>query len=166
MNAADQLPPVAKKYLSNIRSGWKLRLYFLKSLPSAWWWGIKIKSVQPERCEIILPYSWRTKNPFQSIYFAAQAGAGELSTGILANVARLGKGNISMLIVKQKATFMKKANSTTTFTCEDGLLTQEAVRQAIETNLPQTATMLSTGRNAQGEIVSTVQLTWSFKLKN
>ena len=159
------LLPAARKYLRDIRSPWKLKLYFLKNLPSALWWGIRVKSAAPERAEATLPYSWRTQNPFKSIYFAAQCGAGELSTGILANLARLGQGNISMLVLEQKAEFVKKANTLTTFTCDEGLQVFETVQKAVETGEPQVITMTSTGRNTSGEAVSRIYITWSFKVR-
>jgi hypothetical protein len=156
----------ALRYLRNIRSPWKLLFYFLKNLPSAWWWGIRIKSVSPERAEVTLPFNWRTKNPFHSIYFAAMVGAGELSTGVLANLARFGKGNLSMLVLRQEAEFLKKASSAVTFSCEDGLKVQAAVQKAVESGEPQTVTMLSTGRNEKAEEVARVLITWTFKARN
>lgn len=163
--ATEKLPPAAQKYLRSIRSSWKLKLYFLKNLPSAFWWGIRVKSASPDRAEATLPYSWRTQNPFKSIYFAAQCGAGELSTGILANLARIGRGHISMLVVDQKSEFVKKANTLTTFTCEEGPQVFETVKKAVESGEPQVITMTSTGRNTSGEVVSRIYITWSFKAK-
>ncbi|MBI5916243.1 MAG: DUF4442 domain-containing protein [Bacteroidetes bacterium] len=152
-------------YLQSIQSPWKLRLYFLKNLPSAWWWGLRLKSASTERTEIVIPYNWRTRNPFRSIYFAALAGAGELSTGILATSARLSHGNISMLVLEQRAEFFKKASTSVTFTCEDGRKVFEAVKLAAESKTPQTVTMLGTGRNPSGEVVAKVYITWTFKMR-
>ncbi|MEZ4961801.1 MAG: DUF4442 domain-containing protein [Saprospiraceae bacterium] len=161
----EKLAPVAAKYLHDIQSPGKLKLYFLKNLPSAAWWGLQVKSATPYRAEVVIPYNWRTKNPFRSIYFAALAGAGELSTGILANLARMGTVPISMLVVRQEAEFVKKATTPITFTCEEGALVQETVKKAVETRLPQTLRMTGTGRDATGEIVCKVYMTWSFKAK-
>ncbi len=160
-----ELAPAAQKYLQDIRSTWKLRLYFLKNLPSAIWWGFGVKYAAPDRAEATIPFNWRTQNPFKSIYFAAQCGAGELSTGILANLARMGQGNISMLVLDQKAEFVKKANTLVTFSCDEGPQVFETVRKAVETGEPQTITMTSTGRNTSGEVVSRIYITWTFKLR-
>jgi len=165
-NPTEGLPPAAQKYLRDIRSPWKLILYFLKKLPSALWWGIRVKSAATDRAEATLPFNWRTQNPFKSIYFAAQCGAGELSTGILANLARMGRGNISMLVLEQKAEFVKKANTLTTFSCDEGPQVFETVKKAVETGEPQVITMTSTGRNTSGEVVSRIFITWTFKAKN
>lgn len=161
----EQLSPTAAKYLRDIQSLWKLRLYFIKNLPSALWWGFRIKRATIETSEITIPYNWRTRNPFHSIYFAALAGAGELSTGIMANLARMSGGNVSMLVLEQRAEFVKKASDTITFTCEDGAKVFKTVKTAVETQQPQTLTMLGTGRNPQGEVVARVYITWTFKLR-
>ncbi|MFQ5448839.1 MAG: PaaI family thioesterase [Saprospiraceae bacterium] len=159
------LPKAASAYLSHLQSPWKLWLYFIKNLPSALWWGLRIEQVNERESRIVIPYNWRTKNPFRSIYFAALAGAGELSTGVLASMARLGQGDISMLVLEQRAEFFKKASSTITFTCTQGAEVQETVQRAIDTLEAQTITMLGTGRNMSGEIVCKIFITWTFKVR-
>lgn len=124
-----------------------------------------MKSANIARTEVTIPYNWRTRNPFKSIYFAALAGAGELSTGVMANLARMSGGDVSMLVLEQRAEFVKKATTVITFTCEDGEQVFETVAAAVKTHLPQTLTMLGTGRNAQGEVVARVYITWTFKLR-
>lgn len=157
---------IIKDYLSDLNSPWKMQLYYLKNLPSAFWWRIKVISCSPYRTEVELPYSWRTQNPFRSIYFAAQAGAAELSTGLMATIALKGRGKISMLVTNIEMEFLKKASSTITFTCEEGIKIIEAVQQAIDTGEGVKVTINSTGTLANGEIASKIKITWSFKLKN
>ena len=74
-------------------------------------------------------------------------------------------GDVSMLVLEQRAEFLKKASSTITFTCEDGPKVFETVKAAVSTRQPQTITMLGTGRNANGETVARVFITWTFKLR-
>lgn len=149
----------------NLATPWKMRLYFLRKLPSCWFWGVRIREVAPERCRVTIPYGWRTQNPFRSTYFAALAGAAELSTGALAMIALHGRGRISMLITGLEGQFTKKANTRTTFTCEQGKAIQDAVQKAIDTGEGQTVRILSVGRNEAGEEVCRFRLTWSFKVK-
>ena len=158
-----KLTSEARKYLNDIRSNGKIRLYFLKNLPTAFWWGLKVVEVTAEHCKVSIPFNWRTQNPFNSIYFAALAGAGELATGTLANMARLGKGSISMLVVDQRAEFFKKANGKTFFTCNQGSEVQRVVDEAIATGEGRTITMTATGRNQDGETLCKIHITWSFK---
>lgn len=142
-----------------------MQLHFLKNLPTAIWWGVRVKSCSPYRTEVELPYSWRTQNPFRSIYFAAQAGAAELSTGLMATIALQGRGKISMLVTNFETEFLKKANSSITFTCEEGIKIIEAIQRAIDTREGVKVTINSTGTLKNGEIVSRVKITWSFKPK-
>jgi hypothetical protein len=165
VNASARISPQAQKYLQDLRSTWKLKLYFLKNLPSAWYWGFRVVSASLQRSEVAIPFNWRTQNPFSSIYFAALAGAGELSTGILANLARMSNGDISMLVLEQRAEFVKKASSTIIFSCEDGEKVFSTVETAAATGQPQTLTMLGTGRNTNSEVVARIYITWTFKLR-
>lgn len=158
-----QFSPEANQFLKQARSSWKLNFYFLKNLPSAWWWGLRLEHADNDKCKVSLPFNWRTQNPFRSIYFAALAGAGEFSTGIIASAARMGRGNISMLVIDQKMEFVKKANSKITFTCEDAQKVIEVVEKAAKSSEAQTCHMTAVGRNEAGEKVATFEIVWSFK---
>lgn len=162
---SSSLPAEAQRYLNDLQLAWKLKLYFLKNLPSALWWGLQVVNADPDRCQVRIPFNWRTQNPFRSIYFAALAGAGELATGTLANMARLGLGDISMLVLEQRAEFLKKANTAVVFTCEQGPEVRQVVQEAVATGEPRTITMTATGENTRGEICCRVHITWTFKLR-
>lgn len=163
--ASFQLDKVKASYLATVRRPWKMNLYFLRYLPSALFWGIRITEASPERCTTRLRYGWRTQNPFRSIYFAAQAGAAEMSTGLLAIIALQGKPPVSMLVLEIRVEYFKKAKGTTFFTCTDGQAIEAAIERAISSGEGQTFTATSTGRLASGEEVSRTCLTWSFKPK-
>lgn len=149
--------------LNQKRNMW---FYFLLQLPSAWFWGMKIKSVDHDKGVVNLPYSWFSKNPFRSIYFAAQTGAAELSTGILGIIAIEGKPPMSMLITSVEGEFVKKADSLTTFTCNDGGIIRETVDLAITSSEGQAVTVISIGVDSNGDVVSRFKFTWSFKTKS
>lgn len=161
----DAKAPGLLSLIRNLGTPWKMRLYFLQRLPSCWFWGVRVREATPARCQVTIPYSWRTQNPFRSIYFAALAGAAELSTGALALIALHGRGRISMLITGLEGQFVKKADTLTTFTCEQGDVIQEAVQEAIDSGEGRTARILTVGRNEAGEEVCRFWLTWSFKVK-
>jgi len=153
----------AQTFIKDAKSGFKLSLYFLKNLPSAWWWGLRLKHADEESCQVTIPYNWRTKNPFRSIYFAALAGAGEFSTGLPASIARMGRGSIAMLVIDQKMEFVKKATGVITFTCNDIQKVIAKVEEASETGEPVTCEMESVGANENGEVVARFYIVWSFK---
>ncbi|MEB2786767.1 DUF4442 domain-containing protein [Algoriphagus persicinus] len=158
------LKPGALAYQKKMSNPIYFWVGMLIKLPSAVFWGFKIKNLDAEKCVVSIPYSWRTQNPFKSIYFAALAGAAELSTGALCQLGISGLGKYSMLVVDFRAEYFKKANQTITFTCEQG---QELV-SLLESLNPQDTdklTMISSGKNPQGEEVARFYVTWSFKRK-
>ncbi len=157
--------PAVKKLLSDLNNPWKMRLYYWQRLPSLLFWGVRIQYCDPYRAEVAISFRWRTQNPFRSTYFAALCGAAELSTGVLGLIAVLGRGNISMLITRIEANFIKKATGLTIFTCEEGHKLREAVQRAIDTGEAQQVQITSVGRNSEGETIATATLTWSFKRK-
>ena len=158
------LKPAALAYQRKMSNPLFFWFGMLIKLPSAVFWKFRIKELSAERCVVTVPYSWRTQNPFKSIYFAAMAGAGELSTGALCQLAISGLGKFSMLVVDFRAEYFKKANQKITFTCEQG---RELfiLLESMQPNGTGTLTMISTGKNPQGEEVARFFVTWSFKRK-
>lgn len=164
--ALPRLTSQAKKQMSDLQNRLKFSLYLLGNLPGAWFFGCRVNHIDEEQCIVKLPYSWFSKNPFKSIYFAAQCAAAELSTGLPTAVAITGKASTSMLLVKIETTFHKKANQTAFFTCAENQKAQEMVNKAIESNEPQTFTLKSIGKDAQGNLLSETLVTWSVKKRS
>lgn len=137
----------------------------LFKLPTAIFWKLRVKQLDAESCIVTIPYFWRSQNPFRSIYFAALAGAAELSTGALCQLALAGKGKFSMLVVDFRAEFHKKANQKIAFTCEQG---KELFELIDSLSIDETAqlTMFSNGLNENGDLVARFHITWSFKRKS
>ena len=81
----------------------------LTSLPAALFSGIKVQRVDEHSSEISVRYSWFSKNPFKSIYFACLAMAAEMASGVLALVHTVDKQpSVSMLVFNMQAAFHKK----------------------------------------------------------
>lgn len=143
-----------------------LKLYLLKSLPAAWFVGLKLKSLSEQEAVVALRYSWWSSNPFGSIYFAALLAAGEFSSGIIAAALLRGyKQRISMLVSGVEADFRKKAKGICTFTCTDGVALQSCIQKAVESGLAQSITCTTTAKNELGEIVAEIRISWTFKVK-
>lgn len=153
------------KLLSDFNKPFKMWLFTLIKLPSALFMGVKVHRMTTEVGQTSVPYGWRSQNPFQSIYFAAQCSAGEMSTGLPAMLALKGRGKVSMLVSHIEASFVKKATSKTIFTCNDVAAVFETVERAIATKEAQTIVMTTTGVQATGETVAVMRVTWSFKAK-
>lgn len=158
------MTPEAKSYLEKMTNPFIFWWAMLFKLPSAIFWRLKIKKLDAESCEVSIPYFWRSQNPFKSIYFAALAGAAELSTGALCQLSMAGKGKFSMLVVDFRAEYFKKADQLITFSCNQGQ-ELEAIIDQLQPGESNKLTMISTGINKNGEMVARFHVTWSFKKK-
>jgi hypothetical protein len=142
-----------------------LNIFLLKNLPAAFFSGVRIRDLNKNSCITSVKYSWFTKNPFRSIYFACLSMAAELSTGALAFSAVKEAGlPISMLVVSSSATFEKKARGRILFSCDQGNEFVEIVKK-VEEGEKLILTAHSTGKNEKGEVVARFQFTWSFSKK-
>ncbi len=144
----------------------KFRLFLLVKLPSAFFAGVRVRQMNEQRCEVTVPFKWFSQNPFRSTYFACLSMAGEMSTGVL-GMAHLYKMRpaVSMLVLKVESEYFKKATGRTTFVCEDGELFKKMIDEAIATGEARTVRARSVGHNKEGEVVSEMYVTWSFKTK-
>jgi hypothetical protein len=136
-------------------------------LPSAFLCGVRVKHIDGEICNVTVKHSWINQNPFNSMYFAVQAMAAELSTGVLVmkHIQISGK-SISMLVANNKSNFSKKATGRITFTCKDGMIAESAIQEAIKTGEGQTFWMKSIGMNEKGDQVSEMDFEWSVRTKS
>lgn len=159
--------PRAAKLAARLKNHFLLRGFLLAKLPLALVAGLRVRELDTERCVVTVPYGWRTTNPFHSTYFAALSMAAEMSTGALAMLAtELAEAPVALIIVNLEAGFEKKAQSLTTFTCEDGAKTFAAVAETVRSGEPVTARMESVGRSADGTVVARFAFTWSFKRRS
>lgn len=159
----DPAHPVTQKLLRQINNPFLMSLYMWKDLPGAKFMGVSVDHCSPQECIILLPYRWRSKNPFKSIYFAAQCAAAEMSTGLIARVVCGYFGNVSMLVLGVQTEFVKKAKGKTRFVCSDGPNIISAIEKAYNEEVPQLCNVRSEGINEEGEKVSSFEITWSFK---
>lgn len=144
----------------------KLNTFLFFKLPSAFWCGVRVKSLTDTTCTVTVKHQWINQNPFNSMYFAVQGMAAELSTGALViSKIKESKKNISMLVANNKSNFSKKATGRITFSCQDGHIIEQAIQQTIETGEGQTFWMKSIGTNQKGEQVSEMDFEWSIRIK-
>lgn len=144
----------------------KLNSFLMLKLPSAWLCGVRVKEINDKQCIVKVRHKWINQNPFNSMYFAVQAMAAELSTGamVIGQIQDSGK-KISMLVAQNKAHFTKKATGKLEFTCKDGHLIEEAIKETIRTGEGQTFWMKSIGLNEEGVEVSIFEFEWTVRLK-
>lgn len=136
-------------------------------LPAAWWSGVRVESISETSCRVQLRLNFFNKNPFRSIFWAVQGMAAELSTGVLL-MREIQKSNlkVSMLVLKNKAVFTKKARGKIEFVCKQGTEVQKIVALLIQSKQPQTLWLSAVGTDAQGEEVARFEFEWTLKEKN
>lgn len=141
-------------------------LYTMKSLPAAYFCGVRIESLQEDAAIVSIKQKWFNKNPFRSIYFAALGMAAEMSTGLLVMGHNMQTQNkVSIIVTTLQGSFIKKATGKILFTCSEGKQISECVNMALATGEALSITCHSTGTNENNETVATFEVTWSFKLR-
>lgn len=142
----------------------QLNTFLFLKLPLAWLAGIRVKSINHSDCTVSITHRWINQNPFQSLYFAAQAMAAELTTGALVmwHIKKSGQ-KFSMLVTQNNAAFHKKAKGNIKFTCHKGTSIATAIETAINTNQPQKIWLSSEGKNSSEVVVSSFNFEWSIK---
>jgi len=139
-------------------------LWMWRTLPLAAFAGLRVVRLDEHACAVRLPGGWRTLNPFRSTYFAAQAMAAEMSTGAPALVlVQDAKPSVSFLPVGLRATYTKKLVGAGTFTFDDVAGMAAAIERAAASDEPQVFAGRSVGRDAASDVVSELEVIWSFK---
>jgi Domain of unknown function (DUF4442) len=144
----------------------KFNQFLFFKLPSAFLCGVRVKAIDADKCIVSVKHRWINQNPFNSMYFAVQAMAAELSTGALV-MYQIQKSDkkISMLVANNKSNFTKKAIGRITFVCNDGHLIATAIEKTIADGAGQTFWMKSIGTDENGVQVSEMDFEWSVRIK-
>lgn len=161
------LSPQQIKFRDKFLSPFKQKLFYLKSLPMGLISGIRLVHLDEEKSVAEVPFRWRNKNPFKSMYFAVQSMAAELSTAAPVMLALKGFDvDVALIIVDLKVTFVKKAQSKTTFTCTEYNSIHDAIAQLKQAGDATAITLKTTGRDKDENEVATFYFTWSFKRRS
>jgi len=129
--------------------------------------GVKLIHLDEEKSVTEVPYRWINKNPFNSMYFAVQSMAAELSTAApVMLVLKDSDVDVALIIVELKVDFVKKAQSKITFTCLDYDKIYGAVAQLKQAEDTVAVTVKAVGRDIDGNEVATFYFTWSFKRRS
>lgn len=145
----------------------KLNQYLMFKLPAAFITGVRTTYLDDKKCIVKVKHRWINQNPFNSMFWAVQGMAAELSTGalVMQKIRRSGK-KISMLVANNNATFTKKATGKVTFTCSDGEKVDEVIAKAIASNEGATVWLRANGINEEGIEVSSFNFEWTLKVKS
>jgi hypothetical protein len=144
----------------------KINLFLFLKLPSAYFCGVRLKSLSTQKSITSVKFRWINQNPFGSMFWAVQGMAAELATGalVMKKIRESGK-NISMLIASNNATFSKKAKGRIVFTCKDGEKLDSVIDKVLNSKDGQLIMMNAIGFNDEGVEVSSFNFEWTLKLK-
>lgn len=135
-------------------------------LPSAYFTGVRVKEISSFSCTTSVKLKWINQNPFNSMFWAVQGMAAELSTGALVMAyIKENNANVSMLVANNKASFSKKAKGRITFVCNDGAAIKEAIEKTVANGDGQTCWMKAVGTDAAGDEVSVFEFEWTVRVK-
>jgi|TARA_B110000014_G_scaffold260457_1_gene250247 hypothetical protein len=144
----------------------KINLFLFLKLPSAYFCGVRLKSLSTQKSITSVKFRWINQNPFGSMFWAVQGMAAELATGalVMKKIRESGK-NISMLVASNNATFSKKAKGRIVFTCKDGEKLDSVIDKVLNSKDGQLIMMNAIGFNDEGVEVSSFNFEWTLKLK-
>lgn len=144
----------------------KQRFFFWKKLPMALLGKVRLVDLDEEKAIATVPFNRRNINPFNSMYFAVQSMAAELSTAAPAMLAIKGcEFDVALIIVNMKASYSKKAKTKLNFTCIDYKAYARALAGLRSAGDTAEVTAKTVGVDEDGDEVSTFHFTWTFKRK-
>jgi len=136
-------------------------------LPSAWFCGVKVDSLNSNSCTVGVKHNFFNKNPFNSLFWAVQGMAAEMPGGLLLmkKIKRSGH-SVAMLLIGSNSSFKKKAVGKIFFTFDKGKDLDKFLNDAIITKKAQTISIKTNGIDENGDVVSEFSFMWSIKLRS
>ena len=145
----------------------KYTFFLFFQLPSAFFCGVRLKYLDSFKSIVSINHSWFNKNPFKSIFWAAQGMAAELTTGsLIKNAIKECGVNVSSLVVENKSSFYKKATGKIIFECNQGKELQDLFNSFDKDNNKAIIELKSIGTDSNNIKVSEFSFTWSLKVRS
>ena len=145
----------------------KYTFFLLFQLPSAFFCGVRLKYLDSLKSIVSINHSWFNKNPFKSIFWAAQGMAAELTTGsLIKNAIKESGVNVSYLVLENKSSFYKKATGKIIFECNQGKELQDLFNSFDKDNNKAIIELKSIGTDSNDIKVSEFSFTWTLKVRS
>lgn len=146
-----------------------LRLFGFTQIPLLWFISPRIIEMG-DRCVIDVPLKWRTRNHLRSMYFGVLSAGADAAGGLLAmRLIQKSGQNVSLAFKDFHAEFLKRAEGTTRFTCEQGPEIREFVARVMASSerlhMPVHITATVPSSSTPTEPVARFTLTLSLKKK-
>lgn len=155
---------VTQKVPKNIRSTLVMRAFGFFKIPLLFACSPKVIELDSDKCIVELPFRKIVKNHLGSVYFGALAIGADTCVGMLAmeHINESGQ-KISLIFKDFKAHFLKRAEGTTLFVCDQGQEISALIADVIQTQERQHRTIAAYAE-VQGEKVAEFELTLSLKV--
>lgn len=124
-----------------------------------------VEVLDADRCLVEIPFGWRNRNIFGTMYFAASMMAAEMTTGGLVlfhNAVRPEK--FSYIVRSVSADFAKPARSRVSFECVQGDDVAAMFEEAMQSGERINRVLEVVGRREDGVEVARVKVEWSIRV--
>ncbi len=158
----EEQPPLKARLLSRaFRTGPLFQTAMWTQMPLLAMAKPKVTELNAQRCALDLPFGWRTRNIFGTMYFGASLMAAEATTGALVFFHHASRPEkFSFVVTGVSAEFVDKAKSRVTFECNDGPRVAEAFDEALSTGERVDRTFNVVGRREDGTETAKVGVNW------
>ncbi|MCT4560817.1 MAG: DUF4442 domain-containing protein [Crocinitomicaceae bacterium] len=146
----------------------RFQLWFLGrfKIPLLGYTRPKIIEIDENRCVIRISLNYYTRNHLKSMYFGALAVGADTASGLHAfYFAEREKAKISFAFKAAKMEFLKRAESSVYFICNEGVKINEAFQKAKKTQERINETVLVEMQDSNNELVATAEMTLSIRVK-
>lgn len=146
----------------------KYQLFFLMKIPLIFFARPKIITLNKEQVQILIPFSRRSKNHINSMYFGALLIGADLAAGLMAMTQTTGRKQKVVPVFKSvKGDFLKRVEGDALFTCDAGEQAKEMIEECINTGerVTQDIPIYVTSPGQGDEILATFTLALSVKVK-
>lgn len=121
----------------------------------------QVTRLDREVCAVEIPFRWRNRNVFGSMYFAASMMAAEATTGGLVFFRdAMRPDDFSYIVRGVHADFVDKAQSRVRFECRQGDVVRDAFEEAAVSGDSVERTLEVVGWREDGTEVARVQIDW------
>src|SRR6476619_3343130 len=117
--------------LDLIRETLALRLWSFTKIRLISYVRPRVVDLTDERCEIVVPLSWRTRNHLRSMYFGALCTGADAAAALIGiEASRRAGGRVAVVFKDMQAEFLKRAESDVHFAVEQGLEIRDLIARA------------------------------------
>jgi hypothetical protein len=114
-----------------IRETLALRIWAFRKIRLISYVRPRVIDLTDERCEIVVPLSWRTRNHLRSMYFGALCTGADAAVALAAlRVSRTAGSRIGVIFKDMQAEFVKRAEGDVHFACDQGTEILALIRKA------------------------------------